>query len=282
VNAARTNIGELSLWLLSDGHFNPKPCYFGRPAAQPEHLPLFEPGGVLADLPIGAFLITTPGDRVILVDAGLGPPPGDQATHECFRFSGGQLPGQLAAAGIGGPEVTDLVITHLHADHHGWLTRPDAALGFPLARIWLGRDDYDYFVTGRHASMSEEDRDCVLSLVRDGRVELVRDAGLTRGVTIRHSPGHTPGHLTVDVRSGAERVILLGDAMTCPQQLAEPEWHSLGDVDPALASATRDELWKELQQPCTVGVGSHFPHLGLGRVDAGGRTWDEVGKAAER
>jgi glyoxylase-like metal-dependent hydrolase (beta-lactamase superfamily II) len=282
VNPAQMQIGELCLRFLSDGHFNPKQCYFGQAAERPEHLPLFEPGGVLADLPIGAFLITAPGDRLILVDAGLGPPPGNQATYECFRFSGGQLPAQLAVAGVQGRDVTDLVITHLHSDHHGWLTRPDAALGFPLARVWLGRDDYDYFVTGRDASMSEPDRECVISLMRDGRVELVRDVGLTRGVTIRHSPGHTPGHLTVEVRSGAERVILLGDAMTCPHQLAEPEWHSLGDVDPALASVTRDGLWKELQQPNTVGVGSHFPHLVRGWVDATGRTWHEAGTGADR
>jgi glyoxylase-like metal-dependent hydrolase (beta-lactamase superfamily II) len=270
-------IGELGLTFLSDGHFYPRPCYFG-PAAAGQSA-LFEPPGPLADLPLGAFLISTSGDRLILVDAGLGPPPGDQACYECFRFSGGELPGQLAAAGVRGPDITDLVITHLHADHHGWLTRPNAALAFPRARVWLGRDDYDYFVTGRHASMSEADRDFLTGLVREGRTELVRDAGLTRGVALRHSPGHTPGHLTVEVRSGAERVILLGDAMTCPHQLAEPAWHSLGDVDPALALMTRDALWRELAQPDTVGVGSHFPGLAPGRVD--GWTWHEVSEEAD-
>jgi glyoxylase-like metal-dependent hydrolase (beta-lactamase superfamily II) len=268
--------GELRLTFLSDGHFYPRPCYFGAAAGKPAHRSLFEPGGQLADLPLGVFAITTPGGRLILVDAGLGPPPGDRESYECFRFAGGELPGQLAAAGVRGAEVTDLVITHLHADHHGWLTRPNATLAFPRARVWLGRDDYDYFVTGRHESMSEADRDCLTGLVREGRVELVRDAGLTRGVTLRHSPGHTPGHLTVEVRSGAERVILLGDAMTCPHQLAEPEWHSLGDVDPVLALTTRNALWRELEQPETVGVGSHFPGLGAGRVEDW--TWQEAGE----
>jgi glyoxylase-like metal-dependent hydrolase (beta-lactamase superfamily II) len=271
---ARTQLGDLGLWFLSDGHFRPKPCYFGAAAEGSAHRSLFEPGGSLADLPIGAFLIVPPGNRVILVDAGLGPLPGSRVCYDCFGFSGGELPGQLAATGVQGSDVTDLVITHLHIDHHGWLTRPNAAaLSFPRARIWLGLDDYDYFVTGRHPSMAEADRDRLTGLMNEGRLDLVRDADVTREVMLRHSPGHTPGHLTVEVRSGPDRMLLLGDAMTCPHQLAEPGWHSLGDVDPALAAMTRQALWRELAQPGTTGVGAHFPRLSPGRVAADGPGW---------
>jgi hypothetical protein len=82
------------------------------------------------------------------------------------------------------------------------------------------------------------------------------------------------GHLAVVITSGRQRRLLLGDAITCPVQLNEPEWHSLGDVDVALANRTREQLWREMEDPQVIGVGSHFPGLRFGRVLPGvDRRW---------
>jgi hypothetical protein len=76
------------------------------------------------------------------------------------------------------------------------------------------------------------------------------------------------------VASGGYRAILLGDAVTCPVQLDEPTWHSIGDVDPDLANRTREHLWRELEGENTSGAGAHFPELKFGRVLEGkGRRW---------
>src|SRR5690242_2867120 len=72
--------------------------------------------------------------------------------------------------------------------------------------------------------------------------------------------------MCVVISSGQERALLLGDAITCPVQLDEPTWHSMGDVDPALADRTRERLWRELEDQSTIGAGAHFPELQFGRV----------------
>jgi hypothetical protein len=78
----------------------------------------------------------------------------------------------------------------------------------------------------------------------------------------------------VVLSSGADRALLLGDAITCPIQLDEPTWHSIADVDPALADRTRERLWRELEADRTIGSGAHFPELQFGRVLSGaGRRW---------
>ena len=88
------------------------------------------------------------------------------------------------------------------------------------------------------------------------------------------TPGHTPGHLCVVVASGGQRALLLGDAVTCPVQLDEPTWHSIGDVDPELANRTRERLWRELEGKDVTGAGAHFPELRFGRVLKGsGKRW---------
>jgi glyoxylase-like metal-dependent hydrolase (beta-lactamase superfamily II) len=101
-----------------------------------------------------------------------------------------------------------------------------------------------------------------------------RDTTIAPGITALPAPGHTPGHLCVVMSSGAHRALLLGDAVTCPIRLDEPTWHSMGDVDPALADRTRERLRRELQNDHTLGAGAHFPELRFGRVLTGtGRRW---------
>jgi glyoxylase-like metal-dependent hydrolase (beta-lactamase superfamily II) len=108
-----------------------------------------------------------------------------------------------------------------------------------------------------------------------GRLHLVeKDAAVVPGVDLTMTPGHTPGHLSVIVSSGVHRALLLGDAITCPLQLDEPSWHSMGDVDPQLAAQVRERLFRELEGDTTYGVGAHFPELQFGRVLAGqARRW---------
>lgn len=91
---------------------------------------------------------------------------------------------------------------------------------------------------------------------------------------IYRQPRHTPGHLSVIVSAQGRRALLLGDAIICPVQLDEPTWHSIGDVDPELAKRVRDRLFRELEDPATLGAGAHFPELQFGRVLAArGRRW---------
>ncbi len=76
------------------------------------------------------------------------------------------------------------------------------------------------------------------------------------------------------ISSAERRALLLGDAITCPIQLDEPTWHSMGDVDPLLAARTRERMWRELEDEYTIGVGAHFPELEFGWLRTGSvRRW---------
>ncbi len=268
--AARVRIGDLELHSVSDGTFVARPGYFGDDVPDDAHPELFDRDHT-AYLPIGCFLVRT-GGRLVLVDAGLGPDRYD-LPHGMLLI-GGQLPAGLRALGVGPAEVTDVVCSHLHRDHVGWLFDLEARPVFPNATIWYGAGDSDHFVTGT-GTMSAHIRRGFTSPDNAGRLRLVdADTTIAPGVTLLRAPGHTPGHLCLVLSSGDDRALLLGDAVTCPVQLDEPTWHSMGDVDPALASRTRERLWRELEDGRTVGAGAHFPELQFGRVLPGtARRW---------
>jgi glyoxylase-like metal-dependent hydrolase (beta-lactamase superfamily II) len=248
-------IGDLTVDAISDGVFVARPSYFGGdvpPGARPQ---VFDRGGA-AWLPIGCFLIRA-ARRVVLVDCGLGPQA--KLLPDGMRLAGGRLLPELRAAGASPGEVTDVVCTHLHSDHVGWLFDRN---GEPVIADW------DHFVTGP-GEIDQHIRRGFRTAARRRLRPVRTDTELAPGVAAVLTPGHTPGHLCVQLTSAGHRAWLVGDAITCPVQLLEPDWHSFGDVDPALAQRSRDYLWGELRRLGTIGSGAHFPGLEFGHVRGG-------------
>jgi glyoxylase-like metal-dependent hydrolase (beta-lactamase superfamily II) len=265
-------IGEIDVHPITDGTFRASPAYFGDHVRPDGHEDLFSRHG-MAWLPIGCFLVRT-GDRIVLVDAGMGPELRDDDSRAFLV--GGQLLVGLRAVGVTPADVTDVVCTHLHADHCGWLFDADASPVFTRAAIWFGAADWDHFVVNPEVRMFDHIRHGFRAAADSGSQlrPVAHDTTVAPGVTLTMTPGHTPGHLSVIVSSRGRRALLLGDAITCPIQLDEPTWQSIGDVDPVLARQVRERLFRELEDDLTLGAGAHFPELRFGRVLAGqGRRW---------
>ena len=214
----------------------------------------------LVHIPIGCFLLRS-GGSTVLIDAGLG-------DVDVGWGRGGELPAALRAAGVSREDIDVVVCSHLHIDHIGWLVVDDAPY-FPNAVVRYGAADWQQFVAG--ADPDDRGRQIMEALAAAGRLEAL-DGDMLRvapGLTARHTPGHTLGHYGLVVSSGQDRAVLLGDAVECPLQLAEPDFHTLSDVDPALGARTREALWRELEGTNVAVTGAHFPGLQFGRVLAG-------------
>lgn len=248
-------VGELELISLSDGVAKMPPQYFPN-ADWTAHQDLLNEEGFLV-LSLGCFAVRSK-DRIVLVDAGLGP-------VESPLMTGGQLPARLEAAGIAPSDIDLVLITHLHLDHIGWVVR-DGRPFFPNATVRFGVGDWDHFVDGV-PDTGDFTKQTMELLKSAGKIELIdSDGPVAPGVDVIQTPGHTPGHLSAVISSGTDRAVLLGDAVTCPVQVEEPEWQAISDVNPDLAKSTRETLWRELESSGTIAVAAHFPGLQFGRV----------------
>jgi glyoxylase-like metal-dependent hydrolase (beta-lactamase superfamily II) len=67
----------------------------------------------------------------------------------------------------------------------------------------------------------------------------IEDRELSPGLSLRHAPGHTPGHRCVLLDTGGERVLFAGDLLHFTFQLNDPGFRSPGDDDPGEGSRTR-------------------------------------------
>jgi glyoxylase-like metal-dependent hydrolase (beta-lactamase superfamily II) len=215
---------------------------------------------------IGGFLVRGHSDRVVLVDAGIGPRSG-LIRDGAGSFTGGELLSSLAARGVRPEDVTDVVFTHLHFDHVGWATQ-DGAIVFPNATYRCDARDWEHFRGNERVWPS-------VGPIEDRLQTFSASGPLTPGIDVMSAPGHTPGSTIVVLSSGAARGMLLGDVVHCPVELLDEEWAGVGDVDPELAKRTRQALAREIEGTETPVAAAHFPGLVFGRLLAaqGRRQW---------
>jgi glyoxylase-like metal-dependent hydrolase (beta-lactamase superfamily II) len=257
-------LGSITVTALTDGEgafFQPRTEAFpDATAAHWREADRRDPTSVTADgrwwLPFRSFAVRAGDGPVTLVDAGIGPAGSPAASWAPVP---GRLPAELAAAGIDPADVRTVVLTHLHSDHIGWaVTGTPGRPYFPRADYLVQRAELDAMETinpGLPAGL-------VAPLRAAGQLRVVDgDTPLTPGVRLLSTPGHTPGHQSVLVDSGDERLLLTGDLLVHAVQLVDPDLTYAHEQDPTTARTSRTTLLRTLASTPTP---THLatPHLG--------------------
>lgn len=251
-------VGDIEVTPVIDGVavMPPSSAYVGKEdAAWEPHRQFLRDDGQL-EMALGGFLVRGAGERVVLVDAGVG------TVHQ-GPFEGGQLLDNLAAVDVRPEDVTDVVFTHLHFDHVGWATQQGRVI-FANATYRCDQRDWDHFVTGPDGGAARK-----LGPIADRLETWASSSTILPGIDAMVAPGHTPGSTIVVVSDGTERAMLLGDVVHCPVELLDDEWGGIYDVDPDLAQRTRVALARELEGTDTPVAAAHFPGLAFGRLLSG-------------
>ena len=210
---------------------------------------------------IHTLVVETPARRIV-VDTGLGNDKQGR-TVPTWNDRQGPLLDDLAAAGFP-PETIDTVMcTHLHVDHVGWNTKLEAGRWvptFPKARYVFGETEYAYWRD--HSTAPDKAAifaDSVAPIVAAGRADLIAsDAKICEEITLIPTPGHSPGHVSLHIRSDGEEGLLTGDVAHHPCQMAHLDWSSTADSDPQQSAKTRRELFSRFADRPVLVIGGHF------------------------
>lgn len=228
------------------------------------------------------------GGRIILVDTCVGDCKQRPARPEWHQRSGADYLHRLAAAGVRPEDVDVVFCTHLHADHAGWNTRLEDGRWvptFPNARYLVGRAELRHW-------MAEEARapgvaghgvyaDSVLPILEARLMDEIED-GADLGTALTLEPGllqscdlsgHSPGQLGLRLSHPGGRLLLCGDAVHSPLQLAQPDWSSRFCFDGAEAARKRRTLLAELAESGDLLVPAHLRGALALRVQVEGDAW---------
>jgi len=270
----RFKLGNLQLWVVTDGHSIFKP-------AQPIFAPGINPGDInkiLKEnfLPEGAVdvafnvLVLQIDKELILFDTGCG---------INFGPDSGKLTDNLRNAGIDAGDITAILLTHAHPDHLGGLLDKDGKLVFTKARVYMSAPEFNFWMKGEpdFSKSKFPDKNATAAWVKlartnltayQERLHLFNDGDVLFGcIKTRVVPGHTPGHTITEIYSGDEVLVHMGDtAHDHVILLTHPEWGVGFDTDFDQAAAARKKVLAELAER-RVGVFSfHLPWPGLGHV----------------
>ncbi len=87
------------------------------------------------------------------------------------------------------------------------------------------------------------------------------------------TPGHTPGHVCVHVRSKGRECVMSGDLMHHAVQCAEPDWSSCFCVDPEHSRRTRREFLQRYEGTPVLILPAHFPTPTAGTIERREGAW---------
>lgn len=179
----------------------------------------------------------------------------------------GRLGDALQAADVSPESVDTVVLTHAHPDHVGGLLHPATAEPvFPNAEVVLSDIEYENWAGEDPAtSPFQPEIERILTAVDDRLRTIGPSEEPVPGIRSVPTPGHTPGHVSLAIEAGSERMLLCGDALaTVHTAFEHPEWHFQFDADPDRAGRTRRDLLDRAAADEMLILGYHFPFPGLG------------------
>ena len=184
---------------------------------------------------------------------------------------------RFVEAGFDPDHIDQVVHTHLHADHVGWDTRlVDGAWQptFPRARYVYVARELEHWHAEEHRQAEDVYADSIGPIVAAGLADIVADdVDLGGGLRLVPTPGHTPGHVSLDIDGRGVHAVITGDLLHHPVQLARPDIAEVADWDIEIAHATRLDFFAHHGERGSLVFVTHFATPAVGRIVGDGERW---------
>lgn len=260
--------GALDVTVISDGHLNVPMRLIARDQAEDAITALVKPtltapGEVQYAINVVAL---RSGNELTLIDAGAG---GNWAP------TSGKLADRLEAAGIDPAKVTRVIATHCHPDHiWGLIDEIDDSPRYANADHILPSGELDFWRGVDLATLSTAAQGAgagakrVIRQLGDKLRSVPAGKEIVPGFAYFATPGHTPGHCSVEVASGSERLLITADTVFHPLvSFPHPDWQPPADMDGPTAVASRKRLLDKASNERLAILAYHLPFPGVGRVE---------------
>ena len=216
------------------------------------------------------------GGKLVLIDTGSGPGAFKQTKGEL-----GQLPQNLAAAGIDAKTIDTVVISHFHGDHVNGLLDAEQQLAFPNAEILVPEAEWKFWMDDGEMSRASKGR--MEDLFKNNRrifdalgrkvTPYEWDKELVPGITAgRRPPATASATRPMCVASGAAQLYVQSDVTNNPDLFARnPDWRGFFDQDPAAGGGDAPQGLRHAGGREDAGAGLPLSVPGLARVEKAGQ-----------
>ncbi len=173
------------------------------------------------------LLLIDDGQHVILIDTGLGNKQDEKFFKNYHRYGNHNLPEVLQENGYSVDQVTDVILTHLHADHSGGAVLKDGQNNylpaFPKAKYWVSLDQWNHALNPNQREKAAFLPENYMPLYEQGLLHFVdKDTEIYPNIFLKHRYGHTRGLLSVHIKLGNRWLIYASDFLPTAYHIYEP------------------------------------------------------------
>ncbi len=267
----RFSLGSRDIFVLSDGHMVvPADALAGNvPEGELRWFLSSQAIGLeRVNFHINVALVKT-GSDYVLIDAGSG---------GTWEPTAGKLADSLEATGLKPEDIGTVVLTHAHPDHiWGLVDELDDSLRFPRARYVVGAREFDFWTSGEAQRLTGPVEGIaagarrVFNRIAARATRIKPGDEVAPGIVAVDTAGHTPGHISLLVTSGSDRLLVTADAIqNAHVSFAHPDWQPRMDMDGSQAARSRRRLLDMAATDKLPVLSYHIPFPGLGRVERKG------------
>jgi glyoxylase-like metal-dependent hydrolase (beta-lactamase superfamily II) len=173
-------------------------------------------------------LLVQDGDRLILIDNGMGSKQDAKFFGYYFLHGNFSLDASLAKHGFSRNDITDMVLTHLHFDHCGGsiaynADRTKLETAFPNATYWVAEDHWNEAMRPNPREKASFLQENIMPIQESGQLQLLQ-AGqqFHKDIDILFSKGHTQSMMHPLIPYKGTKVLYLADVIPTQAHLPIP------------------------------------------------------------
>jgi glyoxylase-like metal-dependent hydrolase (beta-lactamase superfamily II) len=169
-------------------------------------------------------LLIEDGDRLTLIDNGMGNKQGDKFFGYYYLWGEHSLEGSLSALGFHPDDITDVFLTHLHFDHCGGSIKWNAARtgyepAFKNARYWSNADHWEWATKPNPREKASFLKENILPIQESGQLNFTAlpSNGFSTGTELDFSllfvDGHTDKQMIPHIEYQDKTLVFMADLL---------------------------------------------------------------------
>ncbi len=161
-------------------------------------------------------LLIEEGDRLILVDTGIGNKQDQKFFGHYYLNGNDSLDNSLRKAGFSPSDITDVFLTHLHFDHVGGaIIRDKDKLipAFPNATYWSNEQHWKWAVQPNAREKASFLKENILPIEESGQLKFVHSPFFTDNISIKFAHGHTESMMLPMISYKNKTIVYMADLL---------------------------------------------------------------------
>ncbi len=194
-------------------------------------------------------LLIEDGNRLILIDNGLGDKQSQDFFKHYYLHGDGSLLGSIRKAGYGPHDITDVFLTHLHFDHCGGGVRKEndkLELVFPRANYWSNEAHWKWATEPNARERASFLKENILPMQESGHLKMVSTEAPSpfSQFDILNVSGHTESMMIPMVKYKDKTICFVADLI--PSSSHIPVAYVMGyDTRPLMTMTEKEKFLKE-------------------------------------